>query len=80
MTDTTHALTLLSFNANHMANNTKSILQNHTHADIIFIQEPWYGNLKCTVSATDPDGVWEFGTQIQPSDWLFLKVQDRTNA
>lgn len=80
MTDTTHALTLLSFNANHTANNTKSILQNHTHADIIFIQEPWYGNLKRTVSATDPDGVWEFDTQIQPTDWLLLEVQDRTNA
>lgn len=71
---------VISFNANHTALNVKAILQNYTHADIIFIQEPQYSKIKRITSSTNPEGDWEYGTQIQPNEWILLEVLDRKKA
>lgn len=70
---------ILSFNANHTAFNTATILQTHLSTDVIFIQEPSYSIIKYTPSATSPLGDPYYATQAD-RNWLLLEVRNTKEA
>lgn len=73
------SFSVVSYNANHSPTNVKAILETSKSRDMILIQEPWYGVLKRTPSASDPTGEEYWGTQADP-DWLLLEVSDTRSA